>query len=1107
MNLAVIAGVAVTTAVLTGALMVGDSLRGSLRDLTLDRLGRTDQALLNNRFFPSELASRLSRQPEMGSNHLDLVPAVYLHGSAVHPSSERRASGVQIIGIESGFPSLFPASQRPEDLVLARGPNQIFPSVVLNEALRQELDAAVGEDVLVSFGQPSAVPTASLMGRREQRDILTTSRLTVTGVIPASGPGRFGLEARQTRPLNAFIDLSTLQSRLDKPQQINLLLVGRPAEQLDDNSGSPDLEAALSNSMELADLGLRIRRGPGYLAVESDELLIRPATAEIVLQVAEDLGATAWPYLTYLANRMEVGDRLLPYSTVTALATPIPDSLGDLVVRSGATIDKLAAGQIALSSWAAEDLAAQVGDVLELSYYLVGSNDELLSASSTFRVSAIVEMQSLAVDPTLTPDVPGVSDADDMTAWDPPFPVDLDLVRPRDEAYWDEFRGTPKAFMTLEQGQELWQSRYGQLTSIRLVPAPGSDLNQLQADLETRLPQNLSPELAGFRFLPVRARGLEGASGTTDFAGLFLGFSLFLIVSAALLVALLFALLVESRAHEAGLLLATGYSVGAVRRRFVLEGGTLGVLGTLLGTGLAVVYTRAVLKGLAAWWSPVLDSPVLGVHIVPRTLIVGGVSALILVVMVIVWTVRRVSRIPARQLLAGQMTIPTAAKSGRRAARTAIFSFLLAVIFFGISLLSGMESAPALFFGVGGALLVSGIAAYAAWAGKTQHRQTLNPRLVISTLATRNSSRNLGRSLLSITLVASASFVLVSVSASRKTHSEGKMSLTSGTGGLSVVAEADTPLPAEMGQVLESSPATFFSFRLLPGDDASCLNLYQPDKPRVLGVPAAFVERGGFRFHSVLSPTDNPWTRLNESLPDGAIPAIGDFNSVRWILHSGLGQDLVLETGAGEPVRLRIVGLLDTSIFQSELLISEEMFLRHFPDHDGYAFFLGDLEAAALDSEIETMESQLSAYGVDAESAVSRLTDFQAVENMYLTTFEVLGGLGLLLGTVGLGVVLLRNTLERRGELAVLRSFGYQRSTLAWIVVAENAFLLMVGLTVGSTAGLIAVAPHLLTGGIQVPWISLAAILLAVFAVGLFSSVAAVIGSLRVPLLPALKAD
>ena len=64
MHLAVAAGVAVATAVLTGALLVDDSVRGSLRDLTLQRLGRIDQVLVAAHFFRDALAEELGASPE-----------------------------------------------------------------------------------------------------------------------------------------------------------------------------------------------------------------------------------------------------------------------------------------------------------------------------------------------------------------------------------------------------------------------------------------------------------------------------------------------------------------------------------------------------------------------------------------------------------------------------------------------------------------------------------------------------------------------------------------------------------------------------------------------------------------------------------------------------------------------------------------------------------------------------------------------------------------------------------------------------------------------------------------------------------------------------------
>jgi putative ABC transport system permease protein len=52
-NLAVIAGVAAAVAVLAGALLVGDSVRASLRDLVLSRLGRTEYVISSTGFRPA----------------------------------------------------------------------------------------------------------------------------------------------------------------------------------------------------------------------------------------------------------------------------------------------------------------------------------------------------------------------------------------------------------------------------------------------------------------------------------------------------------------------------------------------------------------------------------------------------------------------------------------------------------------------------------------------------------------------------------------------------------------------------------------------------------------------------------------------------------------------------------------------------------------------------------------------------------------------------------------------------------------------------------------------------------------------------------------------
>ena len=81
-----------------------------------------------------------------------------------------------------------------------------------------------------------------------------------------------------------------------------------------------------------------------------------------------------------------------------------------------------------------------------------------------------------------------------------------------------------------------------------------------------------------------------------------------------------------------------------------------------------------------------------------------------------------------------------------------------------------------------------------------------------------------------------------------------------------------------------------------------------------------------------------------------------------------------------------------------------------------------------------------------SSSTAERLAEFHRVENTYISTFQTLGGLGLLVGTIGLAAVLLRNVLERRRELALLGAVGYRRAHVFAIVLAENVLLLVWGL-------------------------------------------------------------
>ncbi len=1096
-HLAVLLGAAVATAVLTGALLVGDSVRGSLRDLTLDRLGRIDHALVSERFFREGLAADLSNEA---------VPAILLNGTAVDAKTQSRASRIQILGIDQRFTGLF--HHAPEDL-----PNTLTevhmagPSVIINESLQKELNAKIGDPVLISLERQSDIHREFLLGRRNHADVVATLRLTLTKVIPDRGIGRFGLRPHQSLPLNAYVSLSVLQKALDQTKQVNTILIAGKDQEISSSEDDANWHHRLHQVLKLDDLSLVLREREDFHSLESKSFLLKPDIIEIAKAVADENQVPFLTIMTYLANTISTNGREIPYSTITGIETG--HATASLKLIDGSAAPSLADDEILLNEWAAKDLKVKVGESIDVSYFVVTPTEEYETQRAQFRLKGILALQGLAADRTLTPKFPGVHDADDMSDWDAPFPVDLKRVRPTDEAYWDKFGATPKAFVSAETGQRLWSSRFGNLTAIRFDAAQIS-----KADLQRRLLEKIKPEQVGFVFQPVKAQGLEAASGTTDFSMLFIGFSLFLIVSAALLVGLLFRLGVEQRASEIGILLATGYPIATVRWRFLKEGGLLAGIGGVIGLGGATIYAWLMMVGLRTWWLAAVSTPFLYLHITPLSLLLGYFISIFVVLFSIWWTVRQFGRVPIRALVAGITTL--AEKHAGRFARIFAFGGLgLVGVLLILALVSGRTSSAGLFFGSGALLLISGLAFFSLWLRAS--RRAMN-RTTIG-MGFRNSARQPGRSMLCAALVACACFVIVAVGANRHIEAGGDKlpRKESGTGGFAWVAESDIPLHHDLNSeegrfemgFSESEAAVVASsqivpFRVLPGEDASCLNLYQPKKPRILGVPADLIKRGGFQFQGQLGGEDNPWRTLESELEPGVIPAIGDYNSVLWILHLGLGKDLIIEDEFGAQLKLRLVGLLQSSIFQSEILISEANFTKHFPSRSGYGYFLIQSPSPRAGDLKRILESTLSDYGFDATSTAEKLANYQAVENTYLSTFQTLGGLGLLLGTLGLAILLLRNIIERRGELATLRAFGFRRATLSLMLLVENGFLLVVGMLIGSVSALIAVAPHL---GTQIPWFSLSMTLILVFLVGIISSVVAVSFALRIPLLPALKAD
>lgn len=1123
-HFAVALGVMTATAVLAGALLVGDSVRGSLRHLALDRLGQIDRVLVAPRFF---------REATAGEVGQGAVPAILLQATLSHGrDQERRSAGqVTVIGCDDRFWDLDPSEPHPK---LAA------EQIVLNEPLAEKLGAKVDDVVIVRLPMPSDIPSESALGRKTET-VRSLPALKVSAIIPAEGLGRFGLRPSQQIPYLAFVATETLQRGLDQSGRVNAIFM-RDVEARRVSEGSPASRdgAATAFRPKLADCGLSLVETPRrYFNLTSDRMLLEEPIERAAEKVFAPLDGQ--PTFTYLANDILAGDGKgkIPYSTVTAIDFRSEPPLGPFLTPDDKTIEPLTDDEIVLNSWAADDLEKQgvtlkPGDMIRLVYFesesLHGTGRE---RTHDFRLKAIVKLDGAAADPNLTPELKGVTDKKSIANWHPPFEFHSERVRVRpphdeDDRYWKQFRATPKAFVSLATGRRLWSSRFGNTTTWRIPPRPGVTADSLAKQLEAAI----DPAKLGFEFIPVRQIALEAASGTTPFSVLFLGFSFFIIAAAVMLVALLFKLGIDGRAAEIGTLAAMGFSRRQVRWMLATEGAIVAVIGGLLGVAAGVGYAWLMVEGLRTWWLAAITTPFLQLYITPASLAIGFAVGVIVSLATIVWSLRRQSRISVRLLLAGESIEPPALR--RRRTNWARIGGLVALAA-AVALAAGLggstsgEEQAGVFFGSGFLVLLAALLLIWDLLRADRGVGRIKPGGTLARLAVRNGARHPLRSTLTIGLVAAASFLIVAVSAFRLEPPREQASLHSGDGGFSLYAQTDQPIYQDLNTPQGRSELGFeedaekllaasqiIGLRAQAGDDASCLNLYQPRQPRILGVPPAFVKHDGFAWSATAAANDaeraNPWLLLesanDSSISNRPIPVVLDQNTATYSLHlDGVGSIYEITDGQGRKVPLVVVGLLDNSLFQGDLLVSEANLLRLFPDVSGQRVFLVDTKQSPADKVRAALESTLGDYGFDAEPASKRLEAFMAVQNTYLSTFQSLGALGLLLGTIGLAVVQLRSVLERRGELALMRAIGFRRRRLAAVVMLENAALLIGGLATGIIAALVAILPQLLVGSAGTPWLSLAATLAVVLIVGLVAGTLAVRATLRAPLIPALREE
>jgi len=1164
--LAAACGIVATT--IAGSLGVGDSLQRGLRRLALARLGGIQAAVLSDGFFRAGLAGETAARLKSPANTVGevadrlvpaVVPAVVLEVSLqIAAAGDRAGTTAQATLLAcDAVPSLgFPmATETP-----------LADTVALNRPLATALGARPGDPVVLRITKVGEVPSDSPLGRRTAET--WSRRLRVAEVLPDGGVGEFSLRPAQVTGGLAVTSLATVQAILRRadPPANTLLAVTDPAvgPAVSDlptaRDGVDRLRGALKPAAEDIGLVFETPAGSGAWRLSSRRLLLPAEADRVAAEVLGPLGGR--PTLVFLANTLtplvegRPGPAMIPYSTVVGIdATHHP--VGDLVDDRGNLLAMPGADEIVIDRWMADDFAAQgvpvvVGDSIEVRYFMPETlHGRVEEVSGTLRVSGIAAMQGAAVARDLVPEVEGITDEASVADWNPPFPFDRSRIRttpPHDEddRYWKQYGATPKAFVSLAVARRLAGSRFG-ITTAWHVPV---DARQSPDTIRAAIASGIRVEAMGMQIVPLRAQAEAAARGSTPFGSLFIALSSFVVISGLLLEWLLFSLLVAAKRRDVGMLAAIGWPAARVASLLSCVGGVAALSGVLLGTLLGPLWARVLLQWLAGAWET-------GVAVGSSSAFAGGsrgggasglngiggfgdfaratladsllpaalsAAVSLAAVAVAAW---RTARMEPIRLLKGATGGPVEGRSERRRAidGLAILGPTLALGLAWWARFADPQAAVGLFFAAGFAALAGLLAVVRLLLGGASPAKR-RPLRTLSGLAWRGLTHGRSRAFSVAAIVACAEFLIVAVSSFALQPPPRPHDRAAPTGGWTFLATFGSPTgidPADavareslgLSDVDRATLAdcTIARIRSSSGDDASCVNLYAPSQPTVLGVGDAFIDRGGFRFleHAPLtggtvaaegSKPINPWRLLNreetteaspagslsplpapENPPPTVVPVIVDQATAQWALKlGGIASRFTLPVDQGV-AEFEIVGLLEPGILQGYLLVSERNFERLFPRRSGYSLALidaggqsdagGSLDNVVAGRVARAVAAAWADAGVTVTPTLDRLRSLQAVQNTFLAGFQALGTLGLVLGAAGVAAVQFQSVLERQGLLGLMAAVGFTRQRLRLLVVLETLLMVVLGLAVGTLAGCLALVPAFTAGraGVPVGWI------------------------------------
>ncbi|HAN77086.1 MAG TPA: hypothetical protein DCQ31_04560 [Bacteroidales bacterium] len=1064
--------IVIASLVITGSIIVGDSVKGSLQTMAKNRLGSTSHVFSSGeRFFTSELNRKLSKALDVKT-----ADVLFLKAFAANPDAELRANNVSIFVCDSNFAGFFSA----ESFRLAEN------EVAINQTIAAKLNLKPGDEFIVKLQKPQLIPLNAPFA--SETDRMNSGRFTVKQILADNQGGRFSLRNSQVPENSIFIARNS--SLLDKENRdfSNLILFETASEAENNLYAASELMLKITENLALADYGLKLEKlqNDSVIQLSSNRIFID----SVIVKNLQPINLKSISNSTYLVNEIRFQDKKTPYSFVSATET---EKFGF----------NLKTNEIIINKWLATDLCVKIGDTLHLKYWIPDKNEKLILTESTFKIAVIIAENHPISDSDLMPNFPGLSDAGNCRDWDAGVAIDFKAIRDKDETYWDEFKGTPKAFINLQSGRQLWANKFGFETGLRF------NANQTDsAKILAAIKQTILPEQLGFAIISAKELANKAALGSVDFAQLFLSLGFFIIAAALMLIYLIYGLNLKHRSSEFELQMRIGFSKKQIFKLQLLEIMGITVFSALLGTLLSIPYSYLMVGALNSVWYGAVQTNALEVFVTERALLYGFISVLIISAITLYYSLKNTKLGTAQSVVSKEKKIKKSRIVWQFIAAISGITIGLLISFYAI--FTGQTANSSLFLSSGGLLLISSILLVNFYLTQLQQKTTSNYNS-LTNLALRNLAFFKFRSMSVLILFAIGVFSLIITGANRRTFNETANHKPSGTGGFEFWAEFSVPVLGNFNTEetqkkynfdaeMQHNLLHFEHIKATEGDRADCLNQNKITNPRILGVPnQSFFENSNFSFASSIHTVskDSIWLELNKLYAKKTIPAVIDQTVLQWGIQKKLGDTITYTNELGETLNLVLIAGIQNSVFQGSVLISESHFNRNFPSIAGSKIMLIESTSDTLTALNQNINYTFGEYGIELETTKQRLSNFYAVTNTYLNVFLLLGFFGLLIGTFGLGIAIARNLTDRTSEIGLLQAVGFSKKQIFTLFFYEQSVVLFISLLLAIISALVGILPSILSNSYSFSGIYLVLLVLGIAVISLLMTYISIKSSLN----------